>query len=83
MSIDKVNLKDFYEQSKIYYWPCFSSTTKNRRVAENWSRKDNKSFIFEIFVSENNYPYTNIDLPRDWSFYPTEEEVLLLPFFCF
>ena len=39
--------------------------------------------IFEIYLSGSNTPCTNIELPRSWSFYPSEQEVLLLPFFCF
>ena len=39
--------------------------------------------IFEIYVNNLNDPPTNIELPKSWSFYPSEEEVLLLPFFCF
>ena len=35
-----------------------------------------------ITIGENT-PYTNIELPRDWSYHPIENEVLLLPNFHF
>ena len=41
------------------------------------------ALVFEIYINDNNYPFTNIELPKAWSFYPGEEEVLLMPFFCF
>jgi hypothetical protein len=39
--------------------------------------------VFEIYISTISKPCTALDLPKDWSFYPKEEEVLLMPFFCF
>ena len=45
--------------------------------------------IFKIYVTNNNHPSSNIDLssnstnPSEWTFYPAEKEVNLLPFFTF
>ena len=44
---------------------------------------DKNIIIFEVYVSNENSPATNLELPQSWSFYETEKEVLLLPFFCF
>jgi hypothetical protein len=74
-----------YKPFYLHYWPGFSSTSKSREFAMKRSRgKDSseRALIFEIYTNQNT-PVTNIDLPRNWSFYPSEEEVLLLPFFCF
>jgi len=73
---------------QIGYWPGFSSTTKERAVALNFTigrstQGQQLVFMFEIFVSGKNSPPTNIELPASWSNYPGEQEVLLLPFFCF
>lgn len=38
---------------------------------------------YKIHLSSNNESVTNIDLPQDWSYFPLEEEVLLMPGFCF
>ena len=46
--------------------------------------------VFVIYVTRNNHPTTNVDVPEvkspnpddKWSFY-NEKEVLLMPFFCF
>jgi hypothetical protein len=45
--------------------------------------QNNCGLIFEIYTNIYNDPPTNIELPPNWSFYPTEQEVLLMPFFCF
>lgn len=81
-----VNL-DNYQVNKIHYWAAFSSTSKDEKVALNMARrgrpKDANVVIFEVYVSNENSPATNLELPPSWSFYPSEKEVLLLPFFCF
>jgi hypothetical protein len=40
-------------------------------------------FLFEIYITGDQSPSTNIKLPPTWTNYPTEKEVLLLPYFCF
>ena len=80
-----IKLED-YKKYGIHYWPGFSSTTKLKDFAMKRSNRNDKSIhalIFEIHMSGKNDPPTNIELPRSWSFYPSEQEVLLLPFFCF
>jgi len=74
-----------YRKNQIHYWPAFTSTSENKSLAINWSnrgKKENPALIFEIYLSPNN-PHTGMKLPNDWSFYPSEQEVLLMPFFCF
>ena len=40
--------------------------------------------IFRIFVSSQNSPLSNIEIPDgDWTYYPSEQEVLLFPFFAY
>ena len=39
--------------------------------------------IFEIFLNNENSIATNIETDAQWSYYPSEEEVLLFPFFAF
>ena len=43
----------------------------------------NWSTVFEIYLSAHNKLVTNIKLPPDWSYAPTEQEVLLMPGFCY
>jgi hypothetical protein len=76
-----------YQLNKVHFWAAFSSSSKSKDVAVNMARrgkpKGSHAVVFNIYVSDDNSPITNIDLPRTWSFYPSEQEVLLLPFFCF
>jgi len=39
--------------------------------------------IFEIYLNNENSTATNIETDAQWSYYPSEEEVLLFPFFSF
>jgi hypothetical protein len=85
VNADAINITD-YHACKIHYWPCFSSTSKLKDFAVKRSRRgvsNNPALIFEIYTSTDNDPPTNVELPRSWSFYPSEKEVLLMPFFCF
>jgi hypothetical protein len=76
-----------YRLGQISYWPGFSSTSKSRSVAKTFSMNRATvefptAFIFEIYLAQSHVEcMTHIDLPRDWSHYPVEQEVLLLPFF--
>lgn len=85
-----------YAPGTIGMFPRYSSTTKSRDVASNFSRHgpaaagtyDGRQCLFKIYLSKRNEPVTHVDLalgenPMDFSFYPSEEEVLLLPYFCF
>jgi hypothetical protein len=46
--------------------------------------KDGKALIFKIYASSQNTPLTNIEIPNDdWTFYPSEQEVVLFPFFAY
>lgn len=71
---------DTYKNYEHYYWTSFTSTSRNRKVAEVFAGKG--GIIFKIFIGQNK-PYTNIILPNSWSNAPEEEEVLLFPNFCF
>ncbi|TNV84609.1 hypothetical protein FGO68_gene17427 [Halteria grandinella] len=82
-----IKLED-YREGRVHYWPALSSTSKKKKVAIKIARRgkpDNaEAVIFKVYtLSSLNSPPTNVDLPPTWSFYPSEEEVLLLPFFCF
>ena len=71
---DQVIISD-YAQSRVHYWPCFSSTSKLKSFAIQRSRRgDNEkaAMIFEIYTNAKNEPSTNIELPKSWSFYPSE-----------
>ena len=82
-----------YEPQSIGYWPQFTSTTKNMNTAKGFSRQSQKrdSFkgvflIFKIYLCSPMYNQiqSNIDMiGENWTFFPTEEEVNLLPFFHF
>ena len=80
---------DQYKVDKIHYWSTFTSSTKDKNFAIHCARGvtpqdiTKNIMIFEIYVSGQNSPATNIDLPNSYSFYPSQQEVLLLPFFCF
>ena len=71
---------DTYKHHQHYFWTSFTSTSLNRQVAECFAGEG--GIIFKIHVGENK-PYTNLILPRSWSSFPDEEEVLLFPNFCF
>ncbi len=71
---------DTYKKFQHYYWTSFTSTSRNRKVAEVFAGEG--GIVFKITVAENK-PYTNITLPSSWSNAPEEEEVLLMPNFCF
>ena len=84
MSIKFFNEND-YKHNSILYWPRFSSTTRDKAVSLNFAKMDIKDdfLIFEIYLSKASGVSTNICLPDDWSFFKSEQEVLLLPFFQF
>ena len=71
---------DTYKLHQHYFWTSFTSTSLNREVAACFAGPG--GVIFKIHVAENK-PFTNIQLPRSWSNFPDEEEVLLFPNFCF
>lgn len=39
--------------------------------------------IFKIYTSKQNQPATKVLAKKDWSFFPSESEILLMPMFCF
>lgn len=77
----------------VHYWPGFTSSTKVKDVAVTRSRDDNEfnaALIFEIYINDkpDSGIITNIDTSCNmgglqWSDYPAEKEVLILPNFCF
>jgi hypothetical protein len=87
---------DDYKPNSIQQWCSFKSTSKDIRVAYEFSYNDCTKYnqnpelwqgeflIFKIFVSkENKVPSTVELIGGDFSCYPREKEVLLLPFFTF
>jgi len=77
-----------YRPGSIGFWPAFSSTSKFMNIAQRFSKmtaggNPETIAVFQIYLSpESAKVATNIDLPKNWSFY-NEGEVVLLPFFCF
>ena len=77
-----------YRPGSIGFWPAFSSTSKYMNIAQRFSSmtaggSTESIAVFQIYPSPKSAKVaTNIDLPKDWSFY-NEGEVLLLPYFCF
>lgn len=80
-----------FQVNSIGYWPTFSSTTKQEEIALQFSLvgcdsakgESRSAMVFEIFLSSQNSTPTNIETDAQWSYYPSEEEVLLFPFFAF
>lgn len=64
---------------------------RGQKGSKQWDPKspDAEILIFKIYLSDLNTPHSNIDLsgnatnPKEWTFYPREKEVNLLPFFTF
>ena len=54
--------KDDYQINSINFWPRFSSTSKDKRVARNFNAVNGETVIFEIFLSSKNDPPTSISL---------------------
>ena len=69
-----------YKIGSRLFWPAFTSTSMNSKIAKEFSGKD--GVIFVITVAENK-PYHNLTIPCDWSYFPREKEVLLMPNFHF
>ena len=83
----KVNLKNIKE-GDIKSWPTFTSTSASKEKAIEFKDQapSGKGVLTKIFINGQNSPQTYIDCRTnqlDWSFYPSEEEILLLPFFTF
>lgn len=80
-----------YQVNSIGYWPTYSSTTKQEEIALQFSLvgsdaekgKPREAMVFEIYLNNENSTATNIETDAQWSYYPSEEEVLLFPFFAF
>ncbi|TNV83129.1 hypothetical protein FGO68_gene10046 [Halteria grandinella] len=74
-----------YQIGRLHYWQALSSTSKSYTVALRFAQRDKTpadAVIFKITCSENK-PITKYEVLPDWSFYPSEQEVLLMPNFCF
>ena len=76
---DCVNLEQYQVGSRLF-WPAFTSTSKDIKVSKSFIGET--GVLFVITVGENQ-PYTNIELPSDWSYFPVQNEVVLLPNFNF
>ena len=61
------------------FWPTFSSTSLKRDCARKFAGEKG-GIIFEIHLSKND-PHPHIKLPKDWTQYPIEDEILILPYF--
>ena len=62
------------------FWPAFTSTSKEMKTPKDFCCGG--GVIFLITVGENS-PYTNIELPSDWTYFSNQKEVILLPNFHF
>ncbi|TNV83570.1 hypothetical protein FGO68_gene7448 [Halteria grandinella] len=85
ISLARVNL-DQYKVGSVGYWPSFTSTSKDMKVALGFSkmeREQSKKFLFEIYLTGQNQPASNIEFQSGWSTFEDEHEVLLYPFFSF
>lgn len=98
ISAKRAKLED-YKPGQIGTWPLFQSTSKNYDTALKFSAiagkkkddeyaKDHSLAVYKIYLSKKNWPATNVDTGKaenmkELSFFPKEEEVLLLPFFNF
>ena len=80
-----INIDD-YKPGTIGFWPGFTSTTEDYEVAKLFAVQasyDKEPTVFKIYLSADNNPVTNVELPPDWSFFPGEAEVFLFPHFAF
>lgn len=67
-----------YEANRNGFWPSFTSTSRNIDIAYEFAGEG--GFIFVITLCKDNV-HPNVILNNDWSKYPRQEEVLLLPYF--
>ena len=87
-----------YSENSIGQWPLFQSCTKDLKIAHYFSKEcqkeleggkyvdrfDGHLLIFEIFLNNQNETATHINmLNDDFTWYQSEEEVLLMPMFTF
>ena len=83
----RLDASEDYPVNHIGYWPCFCSTSKSLDVGRNFARYEVKddiwTTVFKINLSKKNDMASNLNFPQDWSYFPGEEEVLLMPGFCF
>eukprot|EP01103_Thecamoeba_quadrilineata_P000723 TRINITY_DN10637_c0_g1_i1.p1 TRINITY_DN10637_c0_g1~~TRINITY_DN10637_c0_g1_i1.p1 ORF type:complete len:506 (+),score=28.14 TRINITY_DN10637_c0_g1_i1:215-1732(+) len=72
------HLRD-YKINTIFYWPGFTSTTKNQSVATNWL--GNHSILFEITPAmKNTKKYSSAISIESLSVFKSESEILYVPF---
>lgn len=72
---ENLNFND-YEENGIHYWPLFTSTSKEEKIARKFGSK-----LFKIYLTKENQPPTNINIIGKLRAFDNEEEVLLLPSF--
>jgi hypothetical protein len=80
-----------YELGKVRYWPTFSSTTKDIKVALDFIGSKDDGVLLRIFLSIENHPTNHVDcnngklkgVENKFSFFPSEQEVLTFPYFGF
>ena len=63
MSSAYINMQD-YEPGKIGYWPTFSSTTKNKITAIQFSNTGDatkEKVLMKIYLTRKNSPISHID----------------------
>jgi hypothetical protein len=71
---------DIYKVGETMYWPAFSSCSSDVKQSVLFAQGKKACLIFEIRLSKTN-PHPHLRIPKEWSAYPTEAEVLLLPYF--
>ena len=77
-----------YELNSIKQWPRLTSTSTDRRKAEQFSLggtvKTTHLVLLKIHLCKQNDPITHVSVKnQNWSFWKDEEEIMLLPFFKF
>ena len=71
-----VNTDDY--KGRCGFWPSFTSTSQDESVAKHFAGQNGVIFVIKL-NSDDVHP--NVIIDKDWSAFPREKEVLLLPYF--
>ena len=81
-----------YAPNTVAFWPSFTSCSTEfsmvqaRANSQMQEQGAKYSVIFKIFATDKNSPVANIDTNYggdDWSYFLSEKEVLLMPYFAY
>ena len=83
----KYEARNQYFPGMNYYWPSFTSCTMSLEVAEEWIRKrlalsENSNVVLFVVTINNENISNKLNISK-FSKFPSEQEVLLLPYFSF